>query len=52
MGLDEGVVDSDNLNIVVLNTKGLSEDEASEAEGAHSVLTHFGRPGFKLAVNR
>jgi hypothetical protein len=52
MGLDEGVVDSDNLNIVVLNTIGLSEDEASESEGAHSVLTHFGRPGFKLAVNR
>lgn len=52
MGLNEGVVDSDNLNIVVLNTMGLSEDEASESEGAHIVLTRFGRPGFRLAVNR
>lgn len=52
MGLNEGIVDSNNLNVVVLNTIGLSEDEASESERARIVLTHFGRPGIKLAESR
>lgn len=52
MGLNEGVIDSNDLDIVVLNAIiGLSEDEASESEG-YRVLTHFGRPRFRLAMQR
>lgn len=50
MGLNEGIVDGNNLDIIVLNAiVRLSEDEASEPVG-YRVLTHFGRPGFELAI--
>jgi len=49
MGLNEGIVDSNNLNVVVLNTVGLSEDEASESEG-HTMYSRISEDlGSKLA---